>query len=1253
MSGVRGRISSSGGGGRGVVVWAVLLCLLLLLLVTVASTAAAIHSPTISSNHHQQKRQVPLALLAPDPSPKLPPSDVPKVPQQDTPAPLQNLPQSPQTQAADSQNSAQPMQTPAKKSQSSASPSQTRGTPLQTPSAPSLSSSRGWARKTDMWVPRKDYRPKGDDYDKPLKHWCPIKDDRGALVEVDQVAEGVVPVLSPRHIPNLVLQLREEMQASQGSSWRSGEMKREESKLVMKPSKGQNLTTIQKLNKEHGHEIKTDQEQEQRQEIDQQDLDSGQQNFKTRHNLVQKDAGEGGERGRGHVTQNQEEKEEKEKVEEKDLVKEREIIVNPEKKVVEERNMFVNTKSLGLPKGCEYMERVGFNSVVCSGANMTTIPNFPLSRHFESLHFFNTGIQVVSDISALPRSLKALAFTWGHLSLFDGRQLYQMLDLDSLVLDHNTLSGWSFYTTFYNPNTEGNITITYLSLQDNLITYPPEPAGGNGTILPMLKTLDMSNNPMCNLPSKLFLPLASSPITSLLLRNCSLSQIPQSGSPLEPLSGLEVLDLSKNMGLAPDEVHQLLYPLKDGHLTHLSLANNNYGSVPTAALALVSNSLEVLDLHGSAFECLDNSSFPYFPRLLQLNLMYCRIHNIQPDTFEGFPVLEVLNLDGNGLITIPTEVLLPSLKVLTLNENPRSTGSGSPETFTMNQVDFGSMTNLTNLTFQEVPLGGVEVTYFNDLSSLVELRLTACKISFIDSFSFVNMSKLEWLYLNENELSVLKNDTFTGLISLIHLDLSHNNIAFRSGINIAMPPRLLFPLQPVRAAIEGAATAYYKLTNKEPMGGRQEGNVGLLENKSGGHGGKEGNGGQLQEDARSQKEGEEDKTKGQLPNSEEEIESTMLKSVPFFLPFRGLNSLRHLDLSSNEVWALVGELWQGLDSLVVLNLASNDIQSWSSPIISGLKNLKELLLAKNSLDEMTEAMVKDFSSESLTVIDLRYNPFKCSCQMKELLNGTLNASIFVDFSNYQCTKSNAVWMVSEYITNTTCQEEIKTTTTTQSPKIGTNEESRGGISLESSIIIMSVLLSVVMTSATLYKKRWYIRYLVHKARATTLVAKEDDQHYLYDTFVCYSQTDRQWVFEHLVARLEGDGRYRVCVHERDFAVGQEITDNIIASIEKSRKVVMVLSPSFVDSSWCMFELQLASNKILDERRNKLILVLLKSLPPHCQPKKLRLLLRTRTYLPWVEDMEGQRLFWAKLMRVVAKPTASEVPIPQDVAATHL
>lgn len=52
----------------------------------------------------------------------------------------------------------------------------------------------------------------------------------------------------------------------------------------------------------------------------------------------------------------------------------------------------------------------------------------------------------------------------------------------------------------------------------------------------------------------------------------------------------------------------------------------------------------------------------------------------------------------------------------------------------------------------------------------------------------------------------------------------------------------------------------------------------------------------------------------------------------------------------------------------------------------------------------------------------------------------------------------------------------------------------------------------------------YLRYLVYKVKMKTDHQQEDADHYLYDIFVCYSQADRQWVFEHLVARLEDGGR---------------------------------------------------------------------------------------------------------------------------------
>lgn len=48
---------------------------------------------------------------------------------------------------------------------------------------------------------------------------------------------------------------------------------------------------------------------------------------------------------------------------------------------------------------------------------------------------------------------------------------------------------------------------------------------------------------------------------------------------------------------------------------------------------------------------------------------------------------------------------------------------------------------------------------------------------------------------------------------------------------------------------------------------------------------------------------------------------------------------------------------------------------------------------------------------------------------------------------------------------------------------------------------------------------------MYTVRMRTKVVREEADKYLYDTFVCYSQTDRQWVFEHLVAKLEDGGRW--------------------------------------------------------------------------------------------------------------------------------
>ena len=78
-------------------------------------------------------------------------------------------------------------------------------------------------------------------------------------------------------------------------------------------------------------------------------------------------------------------------------------------------------------------------------------------------------------------------------------------------------------------------------------------------------------------------------------------------------------------------------------------------------------------------------------------------------------------------------------------------------------------------------------------------------------------------------------------------------------------------------------------------------------------------------------------------------------------------------------------------------------------------------------------------------------------------------------------------------------------------------------------------------------------------------------------------------------------------------------------------MVIVLSRSYVESKWCQFELHLSQHRLLEsERRDDLILIVLEDVPKQQLDVGLRYLMRTRTYLAWRSDIDGQRNFWKRL-----------------------
>ena len=164
--------------------------------------------------------------------------------------------------------------------------------------------------------------------------------------------------------------------------------------------------------------------------------------------------------------------------------------------------------------------------------------------------------------------------------------------------------------------------------------------------------------------------------------------------------------------------------------------------------------------------------------------------------------------------------------------------------------------------------------------------------------------------------------------------------------------------------------------------------------------------------------------------------------------------------------------------------------------------------------------------------------------------------------------------------------------------------------------------------------------------------------YEYDAFVVYDIEDREWVNERLLPQLEQNSGYpnctiseledvqqissrsvvKLCVHERDFQPGQEIIANIWNKLERSRKVILVVSKNFTGSQYCNYEMNLARMHSVEKGRNVLVPVILEWPDVEQVSECLHWILRKVTYIRWSDRDGEQDDFWQKLREAIALDT---------------
>ena len=282
-----------------------------------------------------------------------------------------------------------------------------------------------------------------------------------------------------------------------------------------------------------------------------------------------------------------------------------------------------------------------------------------------------------------------------------------------------------------------------------------------------------------------------------------------------------------------------------------------------------------------------------------------------------------------------------------------------------------------------------------------------------------------------------------------------------------------------------------------------------------------------------------------------------------------LINLRVLDLSNNQIISddKLPTL-QTFTNLAELDLSSNRMQNFSLNL-NNMTKIIRLNLANNNLPCLSRSTILQLDKlQDVTHrinIDMSGNLLSCKCDCYHFFKWmVVTDTKFMNRRSYQCEFDDG-------------------------KRINLNRLSYIISELESYCygsqwfrIYVGIGVSVNLFSficCLICRMRHHLWYIYMKARLNRqkLKALTDRGKYTYSAFVCCEHRDAKWfVMRRLLPILETEEtKLKFCVAQRDFIVGATIIDNIMKAMNRSKKIIFIISQYFLESGWCKEELRIA------------------------------------------------------------------------------
>nr|KAG5692665.1 hypothetical protein BaRGS_022665 [Batillaria attramentaria] len=131
---------------------------------------------------------------------------------------------------------------------------------------------------------------------------------------------------------------------------------------------------------------------------------------------------------------------------------------------------------------------------------------------------------------------------------------------------------------------------------------------------------------------------------------------------------------------------------------------------------------------------------------------------------------------------------------------------------------------------------------------------------------------------------------------------------------------------------------------------------------------------------------------------------------------------------------------------------------------------------------------------------------------------------------------------------------------------------------------------------------------------------------MFDEQKCLQVHDIRRQFDIFIGGAPG---LRLCIHDRDFILGNNISDNIVDSVLASKKIVMLFSLNSARDQWCQFELNFCLRHVM-ENDDTLVVLCVDDIPSRDLTRAMMAVMKTTAFLMWDDDQDAQASFWGRL-----------------------